>query len=167
MRRATRSAAVTAVFAAAMMGSSVISGFSQAALAAPANPAFHGREVFKIVTVRLGERRPAARAWGAFRARGTFDRATATFDFPRGRITVRRQVTSTSFSGPNLATCQFSIFQHGTFTVIRGTGRFRGLRESGTFHTTLHGQYNRTGPDRCGYKLVAYHVVTYETGYAS
>lgn len=162
MRRRTHSAALAAALAAAMM-----SVLSPAALAAPStSPAFYGREVFKIVTVRLGERRPAAVAWGAFHAKGVFLRRLGTFDFPKGRITVTRRVTSTVVHGPDLATCRFTIRQHGTFAVVRGTGRYRRLRESGTFNATVRGRYNQTGTNRCGFTLVSYHVVTYETGFA-
>jgi hypothetical protein len=171
MRRATLSPALAAVLAAATM--SGLGQAAQAAQAAPAartaaaaRPAFYGREVFKIVTVRLGERRSAASASGAFTATGTFVRGRGTFYFPKGRIHVRRRVTSTRHSGPDLVTCRFTIWQNGTFTVLWATGSYRGLRDSGSYHSTLHGKYNRTGPDRCGYKLVYYHVVTYEQGFA-
>jgi len=170
MRHALRSAAATAL-AGAMMGTGLLAGgmlagIGPAAQAAPAGPGYHGRETFTIVTVRIGEARPAARASGAFAAKGRFDHRHGTFDFPKGRIIVRRQVTETTRSGPDLATCRFSIEQSGTFDVVKGTGRYRSLRESGTFRTTLHGRFNHTGPDRCGATLRYYHVVTYETGIA-
>jgi len=184
MRRATRSAAATvlagakrAVPAGAMLAMSLLAGgllagpgqAAQAAQDRPANlagPGYYGHETFTIVTVRIGEVRPAATASGAFRAKGRFDRRHGTFDFPKGRIIVSRQVTETTRSGPDLATCRFSIKQSGTFEVVKGTGRYRSLRETGTFRTTLRGRFNHTGPDRCGPKLRYYHVVTYETGTA-
>jgi hypothetical protein len=143
----------------------MVMGLAPAALAAPAaRPAFFGHEVYKIVTVLHQPKHPVATARGAFHATGAFYRRHATLAFPKGRIKILRNVTRTTMSGPNLATCGFGIIQTGTFRVTKATGKYRGLRETGTFVSRLHGKYNRTGPGRCGKKLVAYRVVTYERG---
>jgi len=165
MGRMRRPAALTAILAAVMVG-----GLAPAALAAPAapaglaRPAYYGHEVYKIYAVRGGPKNPVATARGAFRAKGSYYRRSSTLAFPKGRIVVSKHVTGTSTYGPSLSTCRFTIYQHGTFSVVRGTGKYRGLREDGTFHTTVHGKYNKTGPGRCGTKLVGYRSVTYQAG---
>jgi hypothetical protein len=158
-----RSAGVAAVLATTMATGFVI----PAASAAVRGPDFAGREVFKIVGRVPGPRYPVAYAWGAFKATGYFVRKRATLVFPKGRIAVRRHVTQTTYYGPDLKTCRFKIVRKGSFVVTRGTGRYRGLRESGRFVTTLHGQLRQTGHDRCGAKVVSRRTVTYEIGRAS
>jgi hypothetical protein len=163
MRRMMRSAALWAGLAVAMAG-----GLPAVAQAAPVDrPAFHGREVYHIVTTRPGPRLPVVTASGAFKATGTFVRKNATLAFPRGRIIVSRHVTSTIYPRPDLATCRFKIIQKGTFTVTKATGKYRGLRESGDFSTTIRGRYNRTGPSRCGRTMVTFRAGTYEIGTVS
>jgi hypothetical protein len=157
-----RSAAMAAILAVTMAGGLAQTGAS----AAERGPAFSGREVFKIVGRMPGPRHAAASASGAFRATGVFIRKDATLAFGRGRIVVRRHVGQTAYYGPNLSTCRFKIVQKGSFAVTKATGRFRGLRESGVFTTTVSGRLVRRGPGRCGSKITAKRTVTYETGTA-
>ena len=153
--------------AAAVLAVTLLTGMVQtAASAAARGPAFSGREVFKIVGRMPGPRHASASASGAFRATGVFIRKDATLAFGRGRISVRRHVGQTAYYGPDLSTCRFKIVQTGTFVVTKATGRFRGLRESGVFATTVSGQLARRGPGRCGAKITARRTVTYETGTA-
>lgn len=161
MPRRMRSAAVAAVLAATLAG-----GLVPPASAAVRAPAFSGREVFKIVARLHGPRHPAVTAWGAFSAKGFLVRRHATLVFPKGKIVVRRHVVHTAYYGPDLGTCRFKIVQTGSFRVARATGRYRGLSESGSFTSTLHGRLKRTGPGRCSKTIVARRTVTYETGIA-
>ncbi|HEX9065289.1 MAG TPA: hypothetical protein VF843_09280 [Streptosporangiaceae bacterium] len=138
---------------------------SSPAYAAARQPGFAGRLEFRIVSRLPGPRHAAVTASGAFTASGYFIRKQATLVFPHGRITVARHIQSTSEPPPNLRTCTFTIRQSGTFAVTRATGRYRGLRDSGTFSTTLRGKLRKLGPDRCG-KLVARRTVTIEAGHA-
>jgi len=146
---------------------------TETAWAAPANrgaaavgPAYSGREVFKIVARMHGPRHATVQAWGAFKASGHFIRKTATITFPKGRIVVRRHVEKTTYSGPNLQTCRFTIVQRGTFSVKRATGKYHGLHESGHFTSRLHGRLKKSGPSRCSSKIVARRTVTFEIGRA-
>lgn len=154
---------------AVVLVAAVVAGLAPAALAAPAvqareAPAFSGREVYRIDHTVPGPYHATVRARGAFAANGVFIRRDAELRFPHGRIVVIRHLLRTSYIGPNLATCRFKILQSGTFHVARATGRFRGLREDGTFSTTLRARLKRTGPDRCGRKVVALQAITYERG---
>ncbi len=169
MLRRTRLAAMTAILGATMAGG-LVPATASAAVRGPAlavgSPDFAGREVFKIVARLSGPRHPTAYAWGAFTAKGRFIRKPATLVFPKGKIVVHRHVRRTVYHGPDLKTCRFKIVQTGTFAVTRATGRYRGLRDSGSFSTTLRGRLKQTGPDRCGSKIVARRTVTYEIGRA-
>ena len=158
---ATIRAASAALLATAMLAGAAASS----AEAADRGPAYAGRLVFRIVSLHPGPRHAAVTASGAFKARGYFVRRHATLVFPHGRITVRRHIESRSEPPPNLRTCTFSIRETGTFAVTRATGRYRGLRDSGTFRTVLRGKLRKTGHDRCG-KLVRRRTVTYEVGHA-
>lgn len=158
----TRAVMLTAISLAALAGAAV-----PAAQAAPAGPAFFGKETFKIVAIAdIGPKRPVATAHGAFDATGTYRRLHHSLAFPKGRIKISNTVTGTATSGPDLATCRFSIRTHGTFRVIRATGNYRSLRMTGTFRSVIHARYNRTGPGRCGTRLVQFRQVTYEAGIA-
>ncbi|HUJ06425.1 MAG TPA: hypothetical protein VLX31_10005 [Streptosporangiaceae bacterium] len=158
-------AAVSTIILAAALAVGLACGPAPRALAAAwVRPALSGREVYKIVDRRPGPKQPVVTASGAFRSSGTYYPRSATLAFPRGRIIIARRPTRTSVSGPNLATCWFSIRQVGVFRVTKATGRFRGLRESGTYRTTISARYNRTGPRRCGDTITNYRATTYDTG---
>jgi hypothetical protein len=162
MRLMTRSAVLGAAGLAALAIGAV-----PVAQAAQRAPAFFGKETFKIVAITAGgPKRPAATAHGAINAAGTYRRLHATLAFPKGRIKISREVTGTTTIGPDLSTCRFTIRVHGDFSVVKATGRYRGLRETGTFSSVIRGRYNRTGPDRCGARLVRFREVTYEVGVA-
>lgn len=133
---------------------------------AGAGPAYSGREVFKIVARMPGPQHATVQAWGAFRASGHFIRKTATITFPKGRIVIRRHVRKTTYTGPNLRTCRFTIVQRGTFSVKRATGKYHGLHESGHFTSRLHGRLKKIGTNRCSSKIVAKRTVTFEIGRA-
>ncbi len=124
----------------------------------------HGREVIKIVSKKPGPYHAKVIARGAFHAKGYFLHRRASLVFPGGRLAVRRHVTSTANQPPNLATCWFKARQTGTFRVFYATGKYRGLRWDGDFISSIAGRLNKTGPLQCGTKIVAYNVVTYETG---
>src|SRR5579871_4260008 len=140
-----RAAGAVLVTAIALAGA-----LSSTAYAAQRGPAYAGRLEFRIVSRFPGPRHAAVTASGAFKASGYFVRKHATLVFPHGRIEVRRRITSTSEPPPNLRTCTFTIRQAGTFAVSRATGRYRGLRDSGTFRTVLRGRLRKLGPSRCG-----------------
>ncbi|HET7015813.1 MAG TPA: hypothetical protein VFI65_17970 [Streptosporangiaceae bacterium] len=148
-------AGITAVTATVL----VTTAFTAAQKAGP-----HGKEVIKIVSKVPGPYHAQVTARGAFRAKGYFLRRRASLVFPDGRLAVRRHLISTTNWAPNLATCWFKARQTGTFRVFYSTGKYRGLRWDGNFTTSIAGRLNRTGPNQCGSKIVAYSAVTYEIG---
>ena len=167
MTRTTRLAAIAVVLAATTSGLIQTSASASATPARLAGPAYSGREVFKIVARMPGPRHPTARAWGAFSATGHYIRKYGTLVFPKGKISVRRHVKKTTYSGPSLRTCRFTIVQRGTFVVRKATGRYRGLHESGHFTSRLYGRLKKTGTNRCSSTIVAKRTVTYEIGKAT
>lgn len=128
--------------------------------------ALAGHEVFKIVSSTQGEPQPPIVASGAFSASGYFDRATATAVFGNGTITIRRHRTHQGRSGPDLQTCKLRVWASGTFTVVGTTGTYHGLRESGSFVTTISITLAKTGTSSCSATVyTAFRAVTTETGY--
>jgi hypothetical protein len=129
-----------------------------------ARPAATKREVITIVNTVPGPRHARVTAKGAFDAHGYFVRKKASLVFPHGRIFIKRHLTGTTYSPPDLATCSFKIRQKGTFRVVGATGNYRGLRFGGPFHTYVTGRLKRSGDDQCSSKIVFYRAVTYEIG---
>jgi hypothetical protein len=183
MRRTT----LTAVLTAGVMAAGVMAGLAPAAQAAanqaaatppaaraaatraaghaPAvGPAFHGRVTFTIYSSQPDPTKPPATARGAIKAKGHFYRRSATLAFPKGRIIIHRRSTGVRYSGPYFPSCRLTITQRGTFSIVKGTGRYRGLRGSGTFRTIIHERLRSLGGTTCGTKYVYFHAVTYETG---
>ena len=133
--------------------------------AQPAGAAsLHGREVIRIIDTRPGPRHAKVFAKGAFKATGHFVRKKATLVFPKGKLVVRRHVTSTKVNPPKLSTCRFTEQQAGTFSVSHATGAYQGHRYSGTFSTRISGRLKKTGHNECGSKIVTYRSVVTETG---
>ena|ERR1700722_13260506 len=126
--------------------------------------AFRGKETIKIVGTKPGPRHAKITAKGAFHAKGYFVHHRAWLVFPKGRLAVHRTVESTSYSPPNLSTCWFKTTQSGTFRVFYATGRYKGLRYSGDFSTTISGRLKKSGSNQCTSKIVVYRAVTYEVG---
>src|SRR5262249_16312242 len=144
------SAPIKAASAALLAAGMLAGAGSSAAYAVQRGPAYRGRLEFKIAGHKPGPRHATVTASGAFNASGYFFKKYAVLIFPHGRTTVHRTVEGTSNPPPDLNTCTFTIRQHGTFTVTRATGRYRGLQDSGTFRTTVHGRLRKIGPGRCG-----------------
>lgn len=154
MRRTKHAAVLAAGMTAAVMA---LAGFAY-------RPAISGHEVIRIVGTNPGPRHAKVTAKGAFDAHGYFFRKKASLIFPKGRLVVKRQVISTSYAPPNLATCRFKISQYGTFRVTYSTGRYRKVRYSGQYWSHVSGRLKRTGADQCGSKIVSSRLVVYEIG---
>jgi hypothetical protein len=154
MRRTTMTALTAVAMSAVIM---FAGGFAS-------RPALSGREVFRIVGTTPGPLHAKVTAKGAFDAHGYFFRKRASLYFPKGRLVVKRDLLSTTYGTPNLATCWFRIRQYGTFRVSYATGAYLGVRETGQFWTHIAGRLKHTGHDECGSKIVYYHFVTYEIG---
>ncbi len=157
---AALSAGATLVTMAAL--TAVLGGFAPALSSEV--PALRGREVIKIVSTKPGPMHAKATAKGAFKATGYFVRRKASLVFPKGKLVVRRHLTTTSVSPPNLGTCSFREHQAGTFRVSFATGKYKRLRYSGQFSITITGHLKKAGHDQCGSKLASYRAVTTETG---
>lgn len=166
MRRATPSVMRTACLTAAAMAAltALAGGFGASHAPPGAVAALRGHEILRIIDTRPGPKHAKVFAKGAFKATGYFVRSKATLVFPKGKLVVRRHVTSTSVSPPNLGTCRFTERQAGSFSVSHATGAYQGHRFSGSFSSKISGRLKRTGHDQCGSKIVTYRAVTTETG---
>ena len=146
------------------MLTALLGGFASDRAASPQAVALHGREVIRIVSTKPGPMHAKVTARGAFKATGYFVRKKASLVFPKGKLVVRRDLTTTSVSPPNLRTCAFREHQAGTFRITFATGKYKRLRYSGQFSTTITGHLKKAGHDQCGSKLAKYRAVTTETG---
>jgi hypothetical protein len=65
----------------------------------------------------------------------------------------------------NPQTCLLLVDQHGTYTIYRGTGKYRGIRGSGTYHVTVTSIAARV-KGQCSQKLppVAYQLIIMASG---
>lgn len=166
MRRTTlsvmRTASLTAVAMAAL--TAVTGGFGSYRAPDPAGTSLHGHELIRIIDTKPGPRHAKVFAKGAFHATGYFVRKKAMVVFPKGKLVVRRHVTSSSVSPPKLSTCRFTEKQAGTFRVSHATGAYQGHRFSGTFSTRISGRLKKAGHNQCGSKIVTYRAVVTETG---
>lgn len=160
MRRlAGMAIAVAAVAALALSGGP--------AAAAPAlGRHIRGREVFRIVGLSPTATRQVITARGAFDDSGhlVIGSRYSTADFKHGRVKIARVIKSTTYRGPDLRTCEFSIRQTGTFRVVHATGRYARIRERGTYRMTITGTLRRDPAGGCESQIIVFRQVTYERG---
>ena len=148
-------------------GASSSAALAVAAVDAPTGGSWHaGREVFVIVSLKVGGKHPKVIAKGAFHAVGHLDfgRRAGTMVFGHGWIVITHRVFSTSYSTPTPPSCRFTIYQRGTFSITKGTNRYRGIRGGGYYWTTIHGRLGHTSDGLCTSKIVSYRSVTYDRG---
>ena len=94
-------------------------------------------------------------ARGVFTAGGVdieTSNTTDTFKFPNGTIRVRHS-PGTGPQSFNPRTCLLTVHQHGTYTLLGGTGKYAGISGHGRFHLDIlavaarsHGQCNQNKP---------------------
>ncbi len=165
MRRTTRSVLRTAsLTGVAMAALTALTGGFGSYHAPTAGESLHGHVLIRIIDTKPGPRHAKVFAKGAFHATGYFVRKKAMVVFPKGKLVVRRHVTSSSVSPPRLSTCRFTEKQAGTFRVSHATGAYQGHRFSGTFSTRISGRLKKAGHNQCGSKIVTYRAVVTEIG---
>ena len=119
-------------------GAIALSG-TLAATAAPSSSSASGIEHFQIMSTSATATKDTVIAYGVFTAGGvdiTTSNTTDTFKFPDGTIKVRHS----SGTGPqsfNRHTCLLTVHQHGTYTLVSGTGKYAGISGHGTFHLDI------------------------------
>ena len=128
-----------------------------AAAAAPhtARSGASGIERFQAMSTSETSNRTTVIAHGVFTAGGVdinTSNTTDTFKFPNGTIRVRHS-EPTGPANFNPRTCLGTVNQHGTYTLLGGTGKYAGISGHGTFrlHILLvaarsHGKCSDTKP---------------------
>ena len=135
-------------------GAIALSGTLVAA-AAPSGSGASGIEHFQVMSISETSTPTTVIARGVFTAGGVdieTSNTTDTFKFPNGTIRVRHSepVGPANF---NPRTCLGTVNQHGTYTLVGGTGKYAGISGHGTFrpHVLLvaarsHGKCSDTKP---------------------
>jgi hypothetical protein len=121
-------------------GAIALSGIAAAAAAPHAAQAgTSGIEHFQIMSTSATATKDTVIAYGLFTAGGvdiTTSNTTDTFKFPNGTIKVRHS-PGTGPQSFNRHTCRITVHQHGTYTLVSGTGKYAGISGHGTFHLDI------------------------------
>jgi hypothetical protein len=115
-------------------GAIALSG-TLAAAAAPSSSGASGIEHFQIMSTSATATRDTVIAHGVFTAGGvdiTTGNTTDTFKFPNGTIRLRHS-PGTGPQSFNRHTCLFTVHQHGTYTLLGGTGKYARISGHGRF----------------------------------
>jgi|SRR5450755_531563 hypothetical protein len=127
------------------------------------------REHFRIISTSVTSRRRSVLATGAFTAGGYQIpgrvirlRATDKMVFPGGTFLVARRITRQWLPLPTSA-CLVRETIHGTYSLGRGTGSYKGISGSGAFGLRIRGVIRRSHR-RCGGPMTGYQQITYESG---
>ena len=135
-------------------GAIALSG-TLAAAAAPSSSGASGIEHFQAMSTSDTSNRTTLIAHGVFTAGGvdiSTGNTTDTFKFPNGTIRVRHSA-GTGPQSFNPRTCLITVHQHGTYTLVSGTGKYAGISGHGRFHLDIlavaarsHGKCDQSKP---------------------
>jgi hypothetical protein len=117
-------------------GAIALSGIAAAAAAPHAAQAgTSGIEHFQIMSTSATATKDTVIVYGLFTAGGvdiTTSNTTDTFKFPNGTIKVRHS-PGTGPQSFNRHTCLITVHQHGTYTLVSGTGKYAGISGHGRY----------------------------------
>jgi hypothetical protein len=117
-------------------GAIALSGIVAAAAAPHAAQAgASGIEHFQIMSTSATAAKDTVIAHGVFTAGGVdiaISNTTDRFKFPNGTIKVRHS-PGTGPQSFNRRTCLFTAHQHGTYTLVSGTGKYAGISGHGRY----------------------------------
>jgi hypothetical protein len=135
-------------------GAIALSG-TLAATAAPSNSSASGIEHFQAMSTDPTGAKTTVIAHGVFTAGGvdiTTSNTRDTFKFPNGTIRVRHSA-GTGPQSFNRRTCLITVHQHGTYTLLGGTGKYAGISGHGRFRVDVlavaarsHGKCTQSKP---------------------
>jgi len=115
-------------------GAIALSG-TLAATAAPSSSSASGIEHFQAMSTDPTGAKTTVIAHGVFTAGGvdiTTSNTTDTFKFPNGKIRLRHS-PGTGPQSFNPHTCLITVHQHGTYTLVSGTGKYAGISGHGRY----------------------------------
>src|SRR5213078_3989994 len=138
--RKTRTRLLAAAGSMLAAGALAVSGIVAAA-AAPhtAQTRTSGIERFQFMSTSATSTKTTVIARGVFTAGGVdieTSNTTDTFKFPNGTIRVRHS-PGTGPQSFNPRTCLLTGHQHGTYTLLGGTGKYAGISGHGRFHLDI------------------------------
>jgi len=137
-------------------GAIALSG-TLAAAAAPSSSSSgaSGTEHFQAMSTDPTGAKTTVIARGVFTAGGvdiSTSNTTDTFKFPNGTIRVRHS-PGTGPQSFNPRTCLITVHQHGTYTLVGGTGKYAGISGHGRFRLDIlavaarsHGKCTQSKP---------------------
>jgi hypothetical protein len=88
--------------------------------------------------------------------------ATDRVQLSRGSFEVTRRIRSRTRPAPPRH-CMVAVRERGTYTLSHGTGRYAGIRGTGSFDSRLILVFARAGSAGCG-KTIAFQQIMYESG---
>ena len=119
-------------------GAIALSG-TLAATAAPSSSSAPGIEHFQFMSTSATATRDTVIAHGVFTAGGvdiTTSNTTDTLKFPNGTIRLRHS-PGTGPQSFNPHTCLITVHQHGTYTLLGGTGKYAGISGHGRYRLDI------------------------------
>ena len=159
--------AMTGAAAAAVTGL-VMAGPAGASQMAPSGPAaVTGTEHIQIMTTSATSNTASTIVWGPVTAAGVdhMGNTVDTLVLPGGTWKVRHS-NGTGPQSFNPKTCLFLVNQHGTYTILGGTGKYKGISGHGTYTASVVGLGAKTKKGVCSQTAppVAQHQVVNASG---
>jgi hypothetical protein len=142
-------AAMTGAAAAAVVGLAIPAAASPAAAAK-----ISGTGHFQIMTTSATAVTASTIAWGVFTAAGVDHMGSSvdTIVFPAGSIKVKHG-PGTGPQSFNPKTCLLLVNQHGTYTILSGTGAYKGITGSGKYTVSVVSLGAKTKKGTCSQTL--------------
>jgi hypothetical protein len=137
-RKRTAVFAMTGAAAAAIAGIG-LAGSAGASPASPASPgAVTGTEHIQIMTTSATSPLASTIVWGPVTAAGVnhMGNTVDTTVFPGGTWRIRHS-NGTGPQSFNPKTCLLLVNQHGTYTILGGTGKYKGISGHGTYKISI------------------------------
>ena len=170
-RKRTAVIAMTGAAAAALAGIG-LAGPAGASPASPASPAsaaaVTGIEHVQIMSTSTAASPLASTiVWGPVTAAGVdhMGNTVDTIVFPGGSWRIRHSA-GTGPQSFNPKTCLLLVNQHGTYTILGGTGKYKGISGHGTYQVSIVSIFAKTRKGACSQTAppVAFHQVINASG---
>ncbi len=144
----TGAAAAAAVIMAGPAGASPLAPHSAAKVT--------GTEHFQIMSTSATSPNASTIAWGVFTTAGVdhMGNAIDTIVYPGGSVRIKHSA-GTGPQSFNPKTCLFQVHQHGTYQLISGTGKYKGITGHGTYTVSVIGLGPKTKSGACSQSQTA------------
>lgn len=167
MRKRAAVAAMTGAAAAAVTGLVMAGPAGASPVAASGAAAVTGTEHVQIMTTSGTASTASTIVWGPVTAAGVdhMGNTVDTIVFPGGTWKVRHS-NGTGPQSFNPKTCLLLINQHGTYTILGGTGKYKGISGHGTYQLSIVSLGAKTKKGVCSQTAppIAFHQVVNASG---